>query len=190
MRRVHRPWSVLVVVALVGLFGPAATASAGDAGLRALVTEQRAAEKQVEERMEGAVAVRPGASSHVQAARRIARDLRRLARLSARARRVQTTFGRRFAAETAETNEALTGQRLMVRGLRDEASAYRDVGRVANRYAAKLRRVRTAAGLERILGRLATEVARAGERGERGERRIERGRTLIRTAPVAPAPAR
>jgi hypothetical protein len=45
--RASRGWPLLVLIGVLGLLGPPATASADDAGLRAVVTQDVAAEKRL-----------------------------------------------------------------------------------------------------------------------------------------------
>lgn len=191
MRRVHRPWPLLVLVALLGLLGPPATASASDAGLRALVTEQRAAEKRQEAAIErSATSTTRGitaSTSLAQVRRRTARALQTIERHCRRFRRETDAFRARFEAEAPETNEATVGRTLVVRGLRDAATSFRRTERATNRAVARIRRSRTADGFVRISERFQRELERDAA-AERSEKRLKRGRTLIRTAP-APAPA-
>jgi hypothetical protein len=191
MRRASRPWPLLVLIALAGLFGPPAVASASDTGLRTLVSEQRAEEKRLEAAFETATeSARIGESvGTAQIARRVALALRRLANQADRARRSYDRYRGRFAAEAPETNEATVGRTLVLRGLRDGSVALRRYERIARRYAAKARRVRTAEGFERLSVRVDRANAAQARLSERSEKRLKRGRTLIRTAPAPPVPA-
>lgn len=192
MRPVRRPWSLLVLLAVLALGGPTATASASDVGLRTLVSEQRALEKAQEARIETtgdrlADAAR-SATSPAQAGRRLAQACRSFARQLRQARRGYDTYRTRFEQEAPETNEAAVGQRLMVRGLREGSASLRRAEGVMRRAAARFGRARTASGIGRVGERFEREYARAYS-GDRSGARLKRGRTLIRNAPAVPAPA-
>lgn len=192
MPRTSRPWSLVVLLALLALLGPPAVASASDAGLKALVTQQRADEKTFEQRVETAAAALPAglesARTAAQAARRVAASLDRLARLVRAVRRSYASYGPRFAAEAPETNESTVGRTLMIRGLRDGVAGARTLERDVRRAASAFRKVRTYPGLGRVSRRLERELGGSNPAGDRSEKRLKRGRTLIRTAP-APVPA-
>jgi hypothetical protein len=192
--RVSRTWSLLVLIALAGLVGPPAAASASDAGLKALVMEQRAAEKVLEKRyarsVEGLGEFVQSATSARQAARRLARSLDRLARVAQAVQRSYRRYVSRFSAEVPETNVARVGRTLMVRGLQDGIMAVRRQERSAKRFAARFRQARTYDGIGRISRRLDRYADGEDARAERSEKRLKRGRELIRAASAsAPAPA-
>lgn len=193
MRRVHRPWPLLVLIALAGLLGPPAVASASDAGLRTLVSEQRALEKQQETRAKATVAAiedRVGsATSGAQAGRRAAQVCRSIARQSRRVRIGYAGYLARFQAEAPETNEATVGRTLMIRGLRGSAPVLRRYEAIMRRAAARFSRVRTPEGLVRVADRLSRDETRIGQAAKRPDQRLKRGRTLIRNAPAVPVPA-
>lgn len=189
MRRVHRPLPLLVLIAVLAVAGPPTTASASDAGLRVLVSEQRAEEKRLEKAIEAVSPDVDGSMSTAQITRRTARALRTLATQVDRFRRSYDEYRRRFAAEGPETPQSTQGRDLVLGGLRDGSRAARDTARVTRRFAARVRRARTAEGLERLGERYARESAGAVRVGERSEKRLKRGRTLIRNAPAPAVPA-
>jgi len=188
MRRVCRPWPLLVLVALAGVVGPPAPALASDAGLRQLVQDQRSAERRYETQL-GRTPDFGDPSTVEQLGRRVAREFRRIADTVKRQRRSWDDYRRRFAAEGPETPEADRGRTLVLTGLRDQSRTARTVELAARRAATRYRKVRTAAGLRQVERRFTRETRDAAKTGDRAVSRVKRGRTLIRNAPAPPAPA-
>ncbi|MEV4419021.1 hypothetical protein AB0L40_03485 [Patulibacter sp. NPDC049589] len=187
MRRVSLRRSFLVLVALAALLGPPAAASASDAGLKALVTAQRAAEKRFEAQLDTA-AGRLGSPSSVKVYRsRVVRFYGETAKVFARVSASYDRYRKKFAGEAFQTPEAQRGRSLMVSGLRDGSKALTQQRKVVLQAVRKTRKARTAKAIVRIAGTLDGGGA-TKKLSDRGDDRLKRGRSLITKAPAPDAP--
>jgi hypothetical protein len=180
--RASRGPTVLVVLVLLGLLGPPASASARDAGLRAVVARDVAAEKRLDA---AGRRLRPPSSKTYAA---YVRFLRRIAIHSSRVDRTVTGVRRSYRAQRPQTAEAARGRTLLLRGHRDIASAsHADAGTI-HLGIRQMSRARTEGAYRRAYRRMLRGLERQEARYRRGGSRIVRGRRLIRNAP-APPPA-
>lgn len=182
MRRVSRPWPLLVLIALAGLLGPPATASASDAGLRALVSQQRAEEKVFEKRLAAASKTIGRPSSLAALKRRVVRYLRTAGRILGQVQRSYDRYRPRFAAEAPETPESTRGRTLVMLGLRDGSRHLVQLRGTVRRAERAVRRARSFEAVGRIGERI--DDAPGQKNAKRSDARLKRGRTLIRNAPA------
>ncbi|MDO9408736.1 hypothetical protein [Patulibacter sp.] len=180
MRRASRPWSLLVLIALAGLLGPPAVASASDAGLQAVVKRDLAVQKRL-----NAVGTRLKAPSS-RSFDAYVRYLRRSANHQSRISRNVLALRRRYRAQQPQTTQAKRGRLLALRGHRDLANASGTSAGVLRRGIEEMTNAPTE-GTYRAAGRRMLRLLKAQDRRyDRGNRRVSRGRTLILNAPWMP----
>ncbi|MEV4419156.1 hypothetical protein AB0L40_04175 [Patulibacter sp. NPDC049589] len=181
--RASRGWSLLVLVAILGVLGPPASASASDAGLRAVVKRDIAAEKRLDA---AGRRVRAPSSKSFPA---YIRFLRRYANHSARIERSVDGLHRRYRAQAPETADAARGRTLLLRGHRDVSNGAHETAVAVRRGIREMSRARSDGPYRRAYRRMVRVVNAQDARFRRGNSRIVRGRKLIRLAPAPPAPA-
>lgn len=181
--RASRGWPLLVLVLVVGLLGPPASASASDAGLRAVVHRDVAVEKQL-----GAASKRLRAPSS-KSFQAYVRFLRRVANHSSRVSRNVVALRRRYRAQRPETADATRGRALLLLGHRDIANAaHADAGTI-HLGIRRMSHARTEGSYRRAYRRIIRGLKQQDRRYGRGGSRITRGRKLVLGAPAPSAPA-
>lgn len=183
MRRVSRPWSLLVLIALLGLVGPPATASASDAGLRGVVRTDQATDKRLV-----AAGNRLGKPSS-RSFEAYARFVRRVANYYAKNDRAADAMRRRYTAQQPQTAAARRGRLLAIRGHRDVGNASSGTAAAYRRGIARMAQARSEGAYQRAFRRMVRGAKAQGTRFRRGNSRVLRGRKLILTAPAPSAPA-
>lgn len=179
--RASRSLPLLLLIALTGLFGPPAVASASDAGLQAVVKRDLAVEK----RLDKAGRRLKAPSSRSFAA--YVRYLRRSANYQSRVSRNALTIRRRYAAQRPQTTEAKRGRLLVLRGHRDLANASGTSAGALRRGIDEMTNA-TTEGAYRQAGRRMIRTLKAQDgRYRRASTRLVRGRTLIVNAPWMPS---
>lgn len=181
--RASRGWSLLVLVLALALLGPPGSASASDAGLRAVVQQDLAADKRL---------VAAGRKVSAPSSRTFAAYVRYLRRVTNYCTRLQRTVDRlyrRYEAQAPETAEAASGRTLALRGHRDLRSGARVSAAGLRRGIRQITQARTEGAYRRANRRMARVLEVQDKRLKRGDSRVRRGRKLIQTAPAPSAPA-
>lgn len=161
------------------MFVSAPETHASDAGLRELVADVARAEKRLERRFE-AVPERTGGQQS------LGRYLRRRAAVARFAVRGHRSLRTRIAREAPETAETTAARDLVLRGLRDESTAYGRYDTAARAFARAAIAATSQAAYDRALGRFQRQERATIRLGERGERLIAEGSTRIAQPPAPP----
>jgi hypothetical protein len=175
---------VLLLIALAGLAGAPAVASASDVGLRALVVEETASEKQLD--AEAAKIPEPKKGS----IRGLITYLDRQARHFRKMERTVDGFRRRYAAEAPETPATLAAREQVLVGLRDVSNGAHGFAVASARAAARYRKARTDAGVDSVSRRFSRDLKTPTKTLKRGNQRDSKGRkAILENTPVSAAPA-
>lgn len=180
MRRASRPWSLLILIALAGLLGPPATASASDAGLQRVAKRDLAVQK----RLDAAGRRLKAPSSRSFAA--YVRFLRRSANYETRTARNALLLRRRYVAQRPQTSQAKRGRLLVLRGHRDLARASGTSAGAIRRGIDEMTNAPTEGGYRAAARRMLRVLKAQNPRYARAYSRLNRGRTKILNAPWMP----
>lgn len=179
MRRASRP-SILGLLVLLGLLGGPAAASASDAGLRALVVRETAAEAKSDKEMKAIPEPRAGSIPG------LITYLDRYARYFSRLERTIDGFRRSYAHEGPETPATDAARTQILLGLRDISDGAHGFALASKRAAARYRKVSTDAGARSIARRFNRDLKAPTKTLKRGNQRDATGRKAIADAVPAP----